>query len=193
VRPSVVKVSGQACTQFQEGSGFVVGPHLVATNAHVVAGENRTTVFDYEDDQHEAEVVAFDPTRDVAILRVPSLDAEPLELVMGEENDTTAVYGHPGGGPLRAAPARLGERFTAVGTDIYRTGDSSRQVFVLGANLAPGDSGAPVIDRRGDVVGVAFAIDPAQDATAYAVTVQEIRPVLEKAADEPVATGSCLT
>jgi S1-C subfamily serine protease len=192
VRPSVVKVSGRCTDQFQEGSGFVVDDHLVATNAHVVAGEDSTTVYDNDDRPHQAEVVAFDPTRDIAILHAPTLEARPLELVMGEEGDLTAVYGHPGGGALRAAPARLGERFTAVGTDIYRTGESSRQVFVLGAALQPGDSGAPVVDGDGGVVGVAFAIDPAQSATAYAMTVQEIRPVLEAAGDEPVSTGVCL-
>ncbi len=76
---------------------------------------------------------------------------------------------------LRAAPARIAEEIDARGTDIYRTTPTSRDVFVLAAQLAPGDSGAPLVDQFGRVVGVAFAIDPGRDGTAYALTTAELR------------------
>ena len=107
VRESMVLVEGHACGQIQEGSGFVYpSPGLVITNAHVVAGEDQTLVEDQDGNTHDAVVVAFDPVRDLAILRVDGLDAPVLEMGSADPGDLGAVYGHPRGGPLRAAPAR---------------------------------------------------------------------------------------
>lgn len=192
VKASTVKVEGHACSQIQQGSGWVAGPALVVTNAHVVAGERGTKVEDSAGATHDATVVAFDPARDLAVLSVPGLAAPPLQIDTGAAGDRGAVYGHPGGDAVRAAPALIGEEITAVGTDIYRTAQSRRQVFVIAADLHPGDSGGPLVDGTGEVVGVAFAIDPGAPGTAYALTDAEVRPVLGSAGEVPVATGGCL-
>jgi S1-C subfamily serine protease len=195
VRAAVVKVTGRACRQIQDGSGWAVAPDLVVTNAHVVAGERDTRVEDVDGRMHDATVVAFDPKRDLAVLSVPGLAVTPLPLASGEVGTVGAVYGHPGGGPLQASPARVGEEILAVGTDIYRTGSSRRSVYVLAAELEPGDSGGALVDARGSVIGVAFAIDPGRDATSYALTDAEIRPVVENARGRglaPADTGRCL-
>lgn len=192
VRRSVVKVVGRACRQIQEGSGWVTRTGEVVTNAHVVAGETETSVEDESGNDHDARVVAFDPVRDLAVLDVPTLAAAGLDLADGDVGDVGAVYGHPGGGELRAAPARVGREILAVGTDIYRTGESSRNVFVLAASLAPGDSGGPLVNVDGDVIGVAFAIDPGRDGTSYAVTDEEVMAVLELVDPAGVSTGRCL-
>lgn len=193
VRRSSVLVTGEACNQIQDGSGWVAAPGLVVTNAHVVAGEDATTVVDQQGTRHPARVVAFDPVRDVAVLAVDDLEAPPLRLASGSKGESGAVYGHPGGGPLEAAPARIGDEIVAVGTNIYRTSSSRRNVFVLASRLAPGDSGGALVNDKGEVMGVAFAIDPGRRSTSYALTDEEIRPVL--AASDPVRTvdtGSCL-
>ncbi|MET1000924.1 MAG: MarP family serine protease, partial [Acidimicrobiia bacterium] len=158
VRESIVKVTGHACRQIQEGSGWITTDGLVVTNAHVVAGDRETIIEDIDGEQHSATVVAFDPVRDLAVLEVDNGDLEGPGLMLGtgEVGDLGAVYGHPGGGPLRAAPARVGEKILAVGSDIYRTGKSERNVLVLAASLAPGDSGGAVVDGDGTVIGVAF-------------------------------------
>lgn len=191
---SVVKVEGQACDQIQDGSGFVIAPGVVVTNAHVVAGERRTSVIDADGDRHDARVVRFDPRRDLALMRVPTLDASPLPLGTADVDTEGAVYGHPGGGPLRAAPARVASRITARGNDIYRTTNTERDLFVLAAELAPGDSGAAFVDRAGRVVGVAVAIDPdpSHPTTAYALTDAELRPLLAAISTRTADTGSCL-
>ena len=191
-RASTVKVSGVACSQLQEGTGWVEAPGLVVTNAHVVAGERHTHVQDAQGDSHDATVVAFDPVRDLALLSVPDLSAPALPLATGHVGDTGAVFGHPNGGPLVASPARVGEEIVAVGTDIYRTGSSRRHVYVLAAHLAPGDSGGAFVDQDGAVIGVAFAIDPGQPNTAYAITNAEVKSVLAKQGTTAVSTGSCL-
>jgi S1-C subfamily serine protease len=193
-RASVVKVTGHACRQIQEGSGWVASPELVVTNAHVVAGEDSTAVEDPQGNTLPATVIVFDPLRDLAVLSVPGLHTSPLPLAAGFKGDRGAVYGHPGGGRLTAAPAKVGEEILAVGTDIYRTRSSRRHVYVLAALLAAGDSGGPFVDTRGDVIGVAFAIDPGRTATAYALTDAEVRPVLAAAQGrhDAVNTGRCL-
>jgi S1-C subfamily serine protease len=196
VEASVVKVEGQACDQIQNGSGFVVGDGVIVTNAHVVAGERETEVQTRAGRRHDAAVVAFDGARDLAVLHVDGLDLPQLARADAGVGDIGAVYGHPGGGALRAAPARIAEVVTAGGTDIYRTGRTDRSVFVLAADLAPGDSGGPFVDQQGRVVGVAFAIDPGQPGTAYALTGDELDatldPVLASGAEAPVDTGPCL-
>lgn len=192
VVPSTVKVEGVACRRVQDGSGWVVGPDLVVTNAHVVAGETETLVQRSDGSEVKARVVAFDPRRDVAVLRAPGLNRQPLALVDVAEGATGAVFGHPGGGPLVASPFQVGRKVTATGTDIYDQERTQRKVLILSSNLAPGDSGGSLIDPRGHVVGMAFAIAPDKPGVAYALDPQEIRPVLAGNLSQPVDTGSCL-
>ena len=191
-RAATVRVVGGACDRIQEGTGFVARPGLVVTNAHVVAGERDTVVEDGHGAKHDAAVVAFDPDGDLAVLAAPTLDAPALPIATGAVDDTGAVYGHPGGGPLRVSPARVAQRIQAVGTDIYRRSESRRDVYVLAASLQPGDSGAALVDLSGRVIGIAFAIDPGDADTAYALTDAAIRRVLDAVEAFEVDTGPCL-
>jgi S1-C subfamily serine protease len=196
VTKSTLLVEGQACDRIQEGSGFVAGPNLVVTNAHVVAGERDTRVTTSDGRRLGATVIAFDPNRDLAVLRVPGLGLPALELGEGHVDDRGALFGHPGGGPLRQAPVRIAEQIVARGTDITRTNPTEREVFVLAAVTAPGDSGGPIVDPNGRVMGVMFAYDISRQTTAYALTRTELDPVLggvlATGTTAPVATGSCL-
>jgi S1-C subfamily serine protease len=195
VASSSVRIEGEACDQIQSGSGWVAGADLVVTNAHVVAGERNTRVETTDGRRLPATVVAFDPARDLAVLRVRNLRLFALPRADGSDGLAGAVFGYPGGGPLTISPARIAETIDATGSDIYRTGRTRRQVFVLAADLAPGDSGGPLVDERGRMVGVAFAVDPGQDATAYALTRAEVDavlvPVLERGG-AAVSAGPCL-
>ncbi len=112
-------VEGQACDRVQEGTGFVAGENLIVTNAHVVAGENRTHVVTSDGRRLDTTVVAFDPNRDLAVLRAPGLGLPALTEGDGQVDDRGALFGHPGGGPLRQAPVRIAEQIVARGTDIY--------------------------------------------------------------------------
>ncbi len=194
VSSAVVRVEGQACNLVLDGSGFAVGPETVVTNAHVVAGERSTSVFTNDGRRLDAVVVAFDPDRDVAVLHVAGAGLPPLGLADVAAGELGTVLGHPGGGRLRAAPARVDRVVTASGTDIYRTSHTDRAVLVLAAQLVPGDSGAPLIDDAGHVVGVAFAVDPGNSNTAYALAREEVEAVLTPAfaSTTPVHTGKCL-
>ncbi len=190
VAGSVVKVSGEACNRIQQGTGFVAAPELVVTNAHVVAGEPRTTVERADGTSVEAELVAFDPDRDLAVLRAPGLGLAALLVGTSEVGQRGAVFGRPGGGPLELSPFEVRQRVDAVGTDIYGTPGTTRDVLVLASDLAPGDSGSPLVAPSGQVIGVAFAIAPDRAGVAYAVSTVELEAVLATAG-EVVAAGPC--
>ncbi|MEO6120976.1 MAG: MarP family serine protease [Acidimicrobiales bacterium] len=195
VSGSTVKVEGVACNRQQEGSGFAVADETVVTNAHVVAGQpaGSTQVRRPDGRRFDATVVAFDPARDLAILRVPGLGQAPLPLGSAEVGDQGAVFGHPGGqDELRVAPAAIRRRVDAVGRDLYDARRTERDVFILASQLRPGDSGAALVDTGGRVVGVAFAIAPDQPSTAYALAADELREVLAAPRGARVATGPCL-
>ncbi|HYI62609.1 MAG TPA: MarP family serine protease [Acidimicrobiales bacterium] len=190
VAGSVVKVVGEACDRIQEGTGWVVQPGVVVTNAHVVAGEPATELEAQDGERVPATLVAFDPEVDLAVLRAPGLDAEPLAVVPSEVGQRGAVFGHPGGGPLELSPFEVRQRVDAVGSDIYGRPGVDREVLILASELAPGDSGSPLVDGEGRVVGVAFAIAPDRPGVAYAVSTAEVTAIVARAAG-PVAAGPC--
>jgi S1-C subfamily serine protease len=195
VSASTVKVTGVACQRIQDGSGFAAGPDTVVTNAHVVAGERagRTQVIRPDGRRLPASVVVFDSDRDLAVLRVTGLGQQPLAVGTGSVGSQGAVLGHPGGQErLRAAPAAVRRRIDAVGRDLYDARSTQRDVFVLAADLRPGDSGGALVNTSGSVMGVAFAIAPDRPGTSYAVTDKELRAVLGVPRSATVSTGPCL-
>ena len=192
VSQSTVKIQGQACSRIQEGSGFFVDDDLVVTNAHVVAGEDDTQVELSDGSTLDADVVAFDPQRDLAVLRTEDSDPAPLPVRAANSGDTGGVFGHPGGGPLEISPFRVSEQITATGTDIYDRSRTNREVLVLASELAPGDSGSALVDPSGQVVGVAFAVAPDKPGVSYALAVEELEAVLAGDLSRERDTGGCL-
>jgi S1-C subfamily serine protease len=150
VARSVVKVEGPACDKLQDGSGFVVGEGLIATNAHVVAGERSTTVIRNDGRRFDGTVVAFDPDRDLAVVRVNGFDRPALALSSTTPADGTSggVFGHPGGEPLRIAPFSVARVINATGRDIYGSQRTERKVLELSSSLRPGDSGAALSNSQ---------------------------------------------
>lgn len=193
VRRATVKVSGVACRRIQEGSGFIVSPDVVVTNAHVVAGEEQTEVITSTGRRLLGVVTVFDPDRDLAVVHVRGLDGASLPIGTGKPGDIGAVYGHPGGqDPIEVSPAQISQRVTAVGRDLYDSHETRRDVFILASELRPGDSGGPLVNPAGQVMGVAFAIAPDRTNTAYALTTDELRPVLAADVAAAADTGPCL-
>jgi S1-C subfamily serine protease len=191
VARSVVRVEGLACRKVQNGSGFVVGDDLVVTNAHVVAGERATEVELDDGEVVAAQVVAFDPGRDLALLAVPGLDRPALPLADADAGARGGVFGHPAGAPLRVAPFEVSRRIAATGRDIYGTDVTERDVLEVAASLQPGDSGAALVAPDGTAVGVAFAIARDRGGVAYALATSELEAVLDEPRG-PVDTGACL-
>ena len=191
---SVVLVRGAACGLELSGTGFAVAPDLVLTNAHVVAGEQHTTVVTVDGSRRDATVVVFDGRHDVAVLRVDGPPLPVLGLGPTTLGTVASVLGHPNGGHLRATPARVVRRIDTPRTDIYRSGTIRTSIVGLAAHLIVGDSGAPVVGADGLVQAMVFAVDPADTDTAFAISTEELAPFVQQAADrhDAISTGTCL-
>ncbi|MDN5716486.1 MAG: MarP family serine protease [Janibacter sp.] len=194
---SVVDVTAlaPACGRGSSGSGWVVAPQRVVTNAHVVAGTSSPTVRVGGTGQAlAATVVAFDPDRDVAVLAVPQLQAAPLpsgpDLTSG---DSVAVAGFPLGGPYDVEAGRVRERLAARGTAIDGSPGVTRDIYAVSAEVEHGNSGGPLLSSTGQVVGTVFAKSLSHEGTGYVLTLDETRPVVEEGvrATSAVDTGDC--
>jgi S1-C subfamily serine protease len=195
-RPSVVKIRGVApsCQKVLEGTGFVVAPNRVMSNAHVVAGSDSVTV-EADGQSYDAFVVSYDPEEDISILDVPNLPSAPLQFAEGTAQTGTdaVVMGYPGGGDFVATPARVRETIELNGPDIYRTATVNREVYTIRGTVRQGNSGGPMIDRSGKVLGVVFgaAVDDAD--TGFVLTGKEVDRQLAKIGNtERVPTGACV-
>lgn len=196
-QPSVLKILGRAesCSRALEGSGFVAAPGLVMTNAHVVAGTESVRVL-AGGEEHSADVVSYDPGVDIAVLRVPGLEAPVLQFAdeRARTGDDGIVLGYPGNGPYRPDAARVRERVTLRGPDIYREQTVEREVYILRGQVREGNSGGPLVTPDGQVVGVVFGAAMDAPETGYALTVDQVLPQLQAAVDAvaPVSTGECV-
>ncbi len=198
--PSVVKVRSLApsCQKVLEGSGFVVAPDRVMTNAHVVAGSALVQVY-ASDNPLDAVVVSYDPSVDIAIIAVPNLPPPPLAFAdtPAKSGADALVLGYPGGGNVTTTPARIREAIKLSGPDIYRDPSPvTRDVYTIRANVDQGNSGGPLIDLNGHVLGVVFgaAVDVDDPNTGFVLTADEVAGQLATIGDtQPVATGACVS
>ena len=196
---SVLRVSALSCGRTNDGTAVVISPGLALTNAHVVAGATKVEVALPGENPADASVTAFDPERDLALIRTEStLPVLALEAPL--PGQLAAVIGHPDGGPLRTAPIRMVERVTANGRDLYDSVNTSRRVWFAAAQLSTGDSGAPVVDQDGSVLGVVFAIgkqgSSEEGKAAYVLDRTEISAFMSEVAAfgerSIVNTGRCI-
>jgi S1-C subfamily serine protease len=190
-RPSVARVTGTACGLAVEGSGWVAAPGLVVTNAHVVAGQDDTGVEVGGRPRRPATAVAFDRRNDVAVLRVPGLDATPLR----QSTDTkvgapVGILGYPQNGPYRAEPGRLGPTETVISQDAYGAGPIRRRMTALRGRIRSGNSGGPAVDGHGDVVATVFAGSKSGPRGGFGVPPGIVSSVLARAGAQ-VDTGPC--
>jgi S1-C subfamily serine protease len=190
---SVVRVLGTACGLAIEGSGWVVAPGLVITNAHVVAGEHDTTVeVGGREPEMSAYAIAFDPTDDLAVLRVPGLSLPALTLVATPPAGRAgAVLGYPENGSFDAQPGRIGTTQRIVTDDAYGRGPVSRLLTPLRGLVRPGNSGGPLVDRDGRVLTTVFASTTGGGPHGgYGVANATVAEVLA-GASRMVGTGEC--
>ncbi len=195
--PSVVKTRAvaHACQKILEGSGFVVAPNRVMTGAHAVAGGDSFSI-SVGGQEHAATVVSYDPNVDIAILAVPELQAPPLAFAEGPAptGADAVVLGYPSGDPFRAASARIREVIELTGPDIYQTTKVRREVYVIRGQVLQGNTGGPLIDLNGRVLGVVFGVAVDDKDTGFVLTGSEVMPQLAHVGDtQPVSTGACIT
>ncbi len=195
-RPSVVKIRGVApsCQKVLEGSGFVVAPNRVMSNAHVVAGADSVTI-EADGKTYDAGVVSYDPNADISILDVPNLPIAPLQFAdqPAPKGTDAVVMGYPGGGDFLATPARVREIIELNGPDIDRTTTVTREVYTVRGTVRQGNSGGPMINRAGKVLGVVFGAAVDDVDTGFVLTAKEVEHQLAKIDNtERVQTGTCI-
>lgn len=155
---SVLRVTGSACGLGVEGSGWIAGPELVVTNAHVVAGQDDTQVTTPDGQTLDAGALHYEPRNDLAVLSVPGLTGEELDVADNPRKGTAAATaGYPEGGPFTLAPARLGRTGTVESQDSYGRGPVERRMTPFRGEVRNGNSGGPVVDGNGDVLTTVFA------------------------------------
>lgn len=194
---SVVRITGNAfaCGQSQVGSGFVVADDRVVTNAHVVAGVSEPVIESPDGQALSGRIVYFDPVDDLAVIAVPGLDADPLALGDTIPAGTDAAFeGYPYGGPFSSGAASVLSVGSARVFDIYGSSRSDRDVYTLAADVREGNSGGPLLDLDGEVVGVVFARSGDASTVGYAMTMTELDPVATQAPalTTEVSSGECI-
>lgn len=187
---SVVRVLSTACGLGIEGSGWAVAPGLVVTNAHVIAGTDDTTVTTQHGVELDATPVYYDPREDLALLRVgadiPALPITSQRRVGGD----AAVLGYPENGPYELTPARVGDTQVTISQDSYGHGPIDRTITALGGKVRSGNSGGPLVDDRGRVIGVVFAATTRGPAGGFAIPGEDVEEALRQTSDA-VGTGPC--
>ena len=198
--PSIVKIEGvaESCSLRIEGSGFVISPGHVLTNAHVVAGVTQGPyVYTTNHQMYLGRVVLYDPQRDLAVLYVPGLTgrtAPPLPFASQAPEDANAIVaGYPLNEGFTPVAARIGHSVTAYGPNIYQTATVHRQIYPIRADIQPGNSGGPLLSPGGDVYGVVFAASTTVENTGYALTAGEVASDAAAGSREsrPVPTQGC--
>ena len=190
---SVVRVLGTACGLGVAGSGWVGEPGVVVTNAHVVAGQDDTTVTTQNGTELDATPVHYDPGNDLALLSVDGLAAAPLPIAQVTGKGTPgAVLGYPENGPFSIVPARMGETGEVVSQDSYGNGPITRQMTPFRARVRDGNSGGPVVSGDGEVLATVFAAAiGGKPDSALGVPNQVVEQALDRTGG-PVDTGPCV-
>lgn len=187
---SVVRVLSTACGLGIEGSGWAVRPDVVVTNAHVIAGSDDTTVTTQNGAELDATPIYYEPKLDLALLRigaaVPPLRVSSRRRVGGRG----AVLGYPENGPYALSPARIGETRSTVSQDSYGNGPVDRTITALSGSVRSGNSGGPLVDSRGRVVGTVFAATTSGPVGGFAIPAEQVLDALARTR-AAVDTGPC--
>jgi len=187
---SVVKVAGTACGVGVMGSGWVIAPGTIVTNAHVVAGQSDTRVETNDGQVVDATPIAYNPRNDISVLSAP-VDLPVLPMLAGARQGAgAAVVGYPNDGPLTISPARAGETRRVLGQDAYGSGPFEREMLTLRGRVRHGNSGGPILDRQGRVLGTVFASTTEGPPGGLAIPNPVVRRIVAGASGE-VDTSPC--
>jgi S1-C subfamily serine protease len=194
---STVRIDGiaESCSAAMVGTGFIVSNERVITNAHVVAGVKEPVItLSNTQTQLGGRVIAIDREKDIAIIYVPGLNGEKLTFIGPvTPNEVGFVVGYPNGGNLRTSAVSVSSEFESLGTDIDGNSEARRAVIVFGGDVKPGNSGGPLLNDQGQVLGVVFAADAENKNTGYALAPSEVAKFISETTSktESISTGSC--
>ena len=167
------------------GSGFVISEDgFIVTNNHVIEDVDSITVAFQTGDELEAEIVGRDPKTDIALLRVKN--GKPLPaLPLGDSDairpgDWVVAIGNPFGLEHTVTAGIVSAKHRIIGQGSYD------DFIQTDAAINPGNSGGPLINLRGQVIGINTAINPRANTIGFAVPINMAKSILPQLR----ATGS---
>lgn len=194
-KASMAEITTWGCGSTSTGSGFVVDSRHVLTNAHVVAGGERVAVRS-GDTVHVGSVVWFDPKLDVALLYTQTeLKGVPLTIAdySVKAGSIAAGLGYARDVGLSTNDLVVLQELDAVGYDIYRKEQVNRRIYAFRGQIIPGNSGGPLIDASGKVIGIIFGHSTTQNRIGYAITIKQVADLVKKSATltKAISAGEC--
>jgi S1-C subfamily serine protease/DNA-directed RNA polymerase subunit RPC12/RpoP len=188
--PSVALIKGNGCS----GTGFLVGPGLIATNSHVIDDEFVSDLevrFVSADEAHKAplkaELLYEDRARDLAFLAVKT-DLKPLRVAKTyafRKGEDITVIGNPGLGD-----GQVLENAISRGVMSTKTKIDDKNFYQLGIAVNPGNSGGPVFDSAGRVIGVVTLKSSKQEATCFSIPIEDVQDAIAKLAKQSTADAN---
>lgn len=195
VASRIVRIAGIACGRRDTGTGWPIATNTVVTNAHVVAGHSETTVeVQGRSGQLPASIVAFDPINDIAVLYVPNLQLPsiPITVTPPRHGAPILVIGYPRNEGLVRGAARFDRIVEYPSLDIYAAKRTKIQVLVFRGDVRSGNSGSPILNETGEVVGMVSAQALGQAVEGgYGMPVSLISALASRANGAQVSPGPC--
>lgn len=192
---STVKIEASGCGNLlSAGSGFVTSNKLIMTNAHVVAGSSNIQIVSTSG-KYRAELVYFNPSVDIAILKSSKVNQPQLKISgkFAQRGEEAVALGFPGGGDFQAEPIGIMRSLQAKGLDIYNNSSVSRDVYEFIGNVVRGNSGGPIVNSDGTVIGMVFAAAQNQPGFGYALTGSELIRAVNESSYQAVGSGACIS
>ncbi len=206
---TIAVVDGQV-VGFGHGSGFAIAPNRIVTNAHVVDLAERYpdnvvigVVPSEGDKSYQGRVIAYDSQADLALIEFTGERLPPNALYTGpvSEGDAVVALGYPGN--VDVATARSAADYIRPMSPVRSEGVFSGrrsltnvEVLLHTANIARGNSGGPLLDRCGRVIGVNSAITRGEDGDAtfgFAIADTELATFLREAKQPYASVGTACT
>lgn len=156
IRQATLRIRNRTCLSVASGSGFAIAEDLLVTNRHVVQHADLLQVSTWDGQSHDVEVSGIALSDDLALVRIRGQLPVSLELHRPpERGDDVVAVGYPLGRELTFSSGRV------LGTvDLSVFGELTPSIR-LSNEILPGNSGGPLLDTEGRVVGVVFAVERA--------------------------------
>lgn len=188
-KQSVFSVEAITCGKSSIGTGVLIDEGVL-TNAHVVAGSEKLKLIDSDGNRTETYPIMIDFETDLALLKNPELPQTPLQISEPKENQVGSIlfgaqrsFGH--------TPIKLSRLLNIVMADIYGEGKHTRLGMELSVEVKPGDSGGPIINKKGQVIGLIFSRSTTQGDTSYGISSTEFIKVTQNYDSSAVSSGNC--
>lgn len=164
------------------GSGFIVSQEgRIITNAHVVEGAERVTVTLKDGRELQGQVVGVDPITDVAAVRIQAADL-PVVTLGSAENLVPGQWAIAIGNPLGLDNTVTAGIVSATGRSSSQVGVGDRRVRFIQTDAAinPGNSGGPLLNDRGEVIGINTAIRANAQGLGFAIPVETAQRIAQQ-------------